>query len=733
MSYDSINQEISEKIAELKKKKKWDDVISILSGYNEAQQENIYIYLELCIAYRELRDYKKALNTLKKAEKNNLQSVWIHDNYSRIYFEKKLYAKAIRECLFAIKISDQSNKSFFVELLTIIKKQLETEHSNNKFLNISEINVDNLLEKVLDEQVNPNDINLEIDHQILPTECKSAFEALEQTNIPSESDANVKLIAYYLPQFHPIIENDEWWGAGFTEWTNVAQAIPYFKEHYQPHVPGEFGYYDLRLPEVREAQAKLAKEYGIYGFCYYYYWFEGRRLLERPLQEVLDSGKPDFPFCICWANENWSRRWDGSENEILVQQVHNEQTDEDFIHDVIPLFKDPRYIKVNGAPLLIVYRISLMPNPTQTAEIWREICAENGIPKIHLCMAETFGLTEPRQYGFDSSVQFPPHNMSADIENDNIEGLAEDFTGKVFDFENVIKDQVAKEIPAYKQFPGVMTAWDNTARKKKAGNIFTNSTPESYEVWLRGAIDRARQTLPAGEQLVFINAWNEWAEGTHLEPDRKHGRGYLEATRRALTGDSDWHLMLDYAEQLSKLAGETKKNFLADMRFALERLAKVNEQLLSTINISKGWSSMRPGLPSSWAELNCIKSGFSNLYSLNQYSSFEGQRVVVDSLQKLRLSGWSYHDARQVLKKDTPTYIVLESSNGKETFFSPILQRHEQAEIATLNKNPNILFSGIEALIDISMVSAGCYFIYIACRWEQRVIMTPFDVEIEIV
>jgi len=234
-----------------------------------------------------------------------------------------------------------------------------------------------------------------------------------QAVLPTIDPKDVKLIAYYLPQFHPIPENDEWWGPGFTEWTNVSQASPLFRDHYQPHIPGELGFYDLRLPEAREAQARLAREHGIYGFCYYYYWFAGRRLLERPLQEVLESGKPDFPFCICWANENWSRRWDGSEQEILVEQLHNEQTDVDFIRDVIPLFRDPRYIRIKGAPLLIIYRVSLIPEPSKTAARWREICAESGFPDIHLCMSETFGLTEPRQYGFDSSVQFPPHGVAA--------------------------------------------------------------------------------------------------------------------------------------------------------------------------------------------------------------------------------------------------------------------------------------------------------------------------------
>ncbi|MBV5301604.1 MAG: glycoside hydrolase family 99-like domain-containing protein [Methylococcales bacterium] len=326
----------------------------------------------------------------------------------------------------------------------------------------------------------------------------------------------------------------------------------------------------------------------------------------------------EMPFCICWANENWSRRWDGSENEILVQQVHNEQTDEDFIHDVIPLFKDSRYIKINSAPLLIVYRISLMPSPSQTAKVWREICAANGIPEIYLCIAETFGSNDPRPYGFNAAVQFPPHGMVAGLENDNIEDLAEGYTGKIYDFKNVIQYELARELPTYKQFPGVMLAWDNTARKKKSGNVFINSSPEAYEIWLRGAIDRVKQTLPEDEQFVFINAWNEWAEGTHLEPDQKNGRGYLEATRRALMGNSDWHTVLDYAEQLPELASEAKKHFLSDIRFALERLTKVNTLLLS-IDIPNFVATMRSGLPYSFVGLKHLESGVGTLERLNHY------------------------------------------------------------------------------------------------------------------
>lgn len=355
----------------------------------------------------------------------------------------------------------------------------------------------------------------------------------------------LKPIAFYLPQFHPIPENDEWWGRGFTEWTNVTKAKPLFKEHYQPRLPSDLGFYDLRLPEVRAAQADLAKSFGIHGFCYYHYWFNGKRLLDRPFQEVLDSKKPDFPFCLCWANESWSRRWDGSEKEVLMQQFYSEEDDRNHIKWLSKAFLDPRYIRINDKPLFLVYLAGQLPDPKRTAEIWREEAKRQGIPDLFLCRIETHNEKRepPELIGFDAAVEFQPDIMhfGRSLQQGrlwNIRrrfGLAEKIFGnwRIFDYPYVANRMMELPEPSYLRFPCVMPAWDNTARRGEAAFVLHNSTPEAYENWLRFVAKRVRAN-PNLNGHFFINAWNEWAEGAHLEPDRKWGHAYLEATSRVV-------------------------------------------------------------------------------------------------------------------------------------------------------------------------------------------------------
>ena len=343
---------------------------------------------------------------------------------------------------------------------------------------------------------------------------------------------DVGLIAFYLTQFHPIPENDRWWGKGFTEWTNVTKAEPLFHGHYQAHLPADLGFYDLRVREVRHEQIALARQYGIDGFCYHYYWFSGARILNRPLDDMMSDPSSDMPFCLCWANENWTRRWDGADDEILIGQKHLPTDDMDFIKSVTPFLNDTRYIRHNGAPFLIVYEPQRLPDPRKSARVWREHCQSVGVGEIHLCAALTNDNEDYARFGFDSGIQFPPHNHNCENVNDRLEFYTP-FHGNVVEYETLAESYLGREYPHSNVFRTVVPSWDQTPRVGSRAFITLNGTPSNYEYWLAESIRRTSQEFPGEERFVFINAWNEWAEGCHLEPDRRFGRGFLEATFRA--------------------------------------------------------------------------------------------------------------------------------------------------------------------------------------------------------
>ncbi|MES2502163.1 MAG: glycoside hydrolase family 99-like domain-containing protein [Pseudomonadota bacterium] len=343
-----------------------------------------------------------------------------------------------------------------------------------------------------------------------------------------------RLIAFYLTQFHPTPENDLWWGKGFTEWTNVTKAKPLFDNHYQPHLPSDFGFYDLRLRETRRDQIKSAKQYGIDGFCYHYYWFSGQRILNQPLDDMLIDSESDMPFCLCWANENWTRRWDAAEHEVLIAQKYLPDDDLNFIKSLVPFFNDNRYIRVDGKLYFIVYRPQHLPDAKKTLITWREYCRSIGLGEIHICAALTHGNECYSQYGFDSGVEFPPHNLKSANINDQLEFI-DAFKGNVLQYSTIAQSYIGHEYKDPNVFKTVFPSWDNTARTKERALVVLNGHPENYEYWLASTIDLAKKNK-SGEQLVFINAWNEWAEGCHLEPDRWHGHGFLEATLNAKMG-----------------------------------------------------------------------------------------------------------------------------------------------------------------------------------------------------
>jgi len=351
-------------------------------------------------------------------------------------------------------------------------------------------------------------------------------------------------VAIYLPQFHPIPENDTWWGKGFTEWTNVTKAQPLFRGHYQPHLPADMGFYDLRLAEVRQAQATLAKEHGIYGFCYYHYWFNGQRILEKPFEEVLASGKPDFPFMICWANENWTRSWDGQEKDVLLKQDYSFEDDLAHIRYLCRAFADCRYIRVAGKPIFAVYRPALFPDIQRTIEIWRKEAYRQGIGEIYLVYVQSFGMTcDPASIGFDAAIEFQPDfsNLPSpqsgrlrDWVSNKIEMKASAYAkNKIISYEAFVHRMMEKPRPPYKIFPGITPMWDNTARRKVNALVLDKSTPKLYGQWLRHIVQQFHP-YTSEENFIFLNAWNEWAEGNHLEPCLRWGRAYLEETKKVL-------------------------------------------------------------------------------------------------------------------------------------------------------------------------------------------------------
>ena len=366
------------------------------------------------------------------------------------------------------------------------------------------------------------------------------YRAPHQTHLPDPLPAT--LVAFYLPQFHPIPENDAWWGDGFTEWRNVTRALPQFEGHMQPRLPSTLGFYDLRLPDVMRRQMALAREHGIGAFCSYFYWFAGQTLLEQPLRQWLDDPSLDLPLCLCWANENWSRRWDGRADQVLIAQRHSPEDDLAFIAHIAPYLLDPRYLHVNGRPLLLVYRPGLLPEPAATAARWRQWCAAHDIGEIHLAYVQSFDNVDPRSIGFDSAVAFPPNNTSQRPITAQRRLLNPEFNGDVLDWRELAREAMARPDATYPLHPCVNPGWDNEPRRSGAGRIYVHASPRGYRDWLRHAIATARRREPEVKTpLVFINAWNEWAEGAVLEPDTRLGHAWLQATRAALCEPAPVH------------------------------------------------------------------------------------------------------------------------------------------------------------------------------------------------
>ncbi len=338
-----------------------------------------------------------------------------------------------------------------------------------------------------------------------------------------------RALAFYLPQFYPTTENDAWWGPGFTEWTNVVGAEPLFEGHYQPRLPGRLGFYDLRVPDVREQQAELASAHGIEGFCYWHYWFHGHRLLARPFDEVLESGTPALPFCLAWANQTWSRRWHGTggADDVLIEQTYSAQDDADHAAYLVRAFADPRYMKVDGHPLFLVYAPFDLPDPRRTTDTIREAAIQRGLPDPYLV---GLNLLRPdadtRPLGFDITLNFQPQFTAVPGAWDK--GL------KIYDYSIAVRNMFAQRRD-YPHHQTLIVGWDNTPRRREEGVVLINSNPDAFRRQLATLVESISHQEPE-HRLLFLNAWNEWAEGNYLEPDARHGTGWLEAVRAALCG-----------------------------------------------------------------------------------------------------------------------------------------------------------------------------------------------------
>ncbi|MDR3361944.1 MAG: glycoside hydrolase family 99-like domain-containing protein [Desulfovibrio sp.] len=372
--------------------------------------------------------------------------------------------------------------------------------------------------------------------QRIPDKHSAEFVGIRSTPV-RPSGGCPKAVAFYLPQFHPCKQNDEWWGKGFTEWTNVTKAVPLFLGHYQPHCPIDVGYYDLRVSEVMHRQVELARLYGLYGFCFHYYWFSGTRLLEKPLFAYHADKNLDFPFCLCWANEPWSRRWDGSENDLLIGQEFSKGDEYRFIADMLPFLRDERYIAVDGRPVVVIYRPHYWARAkvlTMTA-LMRQAVREHGLKDLYLVAALSHDFDgNPPDWGFDACVEFPPHGCGMTPYVKGLHFVNRNFTGTVFDARHLSMTSARSTPTEYTLFNTVFPAWDNTARKPDSAHIFHHTSPKLYKKWLKDALAYTCRRNSPHEQFVFINAWNEWGEGAHLEPDRKYGYAYLQATAEAL-------------------------------------------------------------------------------------------------------------------------------------------------------------------------------------------------------
>lgn len=346
-----------------------------------------------------------------------------------------------------------------------------------------------------------------------------------------------RLIAFYLPQFHEIPENNAWWGDGFTEWTNVRNAKPLFDGHDHPRQAGSLGEYDLTQAPIKAAQSELAMSAGIDGFCMYFYWFDGNRLLERPVDQWRADSRL-LPYCLSWANEAWTRRWDGKDHDVLMPQTYPEGFEARFFADALPHFRAPHYITHDGKPVLVVHRADLIPSPKSFSARMRSLAVAEGLAGLYLVAAETKRGIKAERLGFDATAEFPPvgANTFSSAYLRPLKGLRSNFNGRLMSYDAIARRYMRRRTARGVRHPGVMPGWDNTARRGSSATVYVGATPTMFRSWVNTAKSREFQAR-GRDGFVFINAWNEWAEGAYLEPDRSNGTAYLD-TLSGEIGDS---------------------------------------------------------------------------------------------------------------------------------------------------------------------------------------------------
>lgn len=541
------------------------------------------------------------------------------------------------------------------------------------------------------------------------------------TSIPDHTE----VIAFYLPQFYPFPENNKFWGQGYTEWTAVARAKPLYGGHNQPRQPSDLGFYDLRVPGHFRRQAELARQHGITAFCIYLYNFSGRFVMDQILTILRNEGPLPIRFFFCWANEPWTRRWDGAEHEVLIPQGHDLLTDSQMLISVLDLFDHPSYLKEAGRPLFAVYRAGIMEEPQILTRMWRELAREHGHPGLELLMVESFGDIDPRHTGFDASIQFPPHGLNASEISQLVE-VVDDFEGRIYDYAEAASSALSNlTLRQWPRFPGVMLEWDNTARRGLESHSFSNYSLSAFAAWLRAALDVAPSTSLGKQPRVFINAWNEWAEGTYLEPDAEHGMKPLEIVRSSVSEDrSPVSLLRSVIE--SPLVDEdwsTKRARLASLLQPLE--AQANVLRIAQHSWPKLMTTFHAVVPSkvSWdSYVDCVsKAGRGYIDWMN---GLVEEELHLGPGAVLRTDGWMVCGLCESASAlgDRGLWLADECGN---TWFAE-LSVYSRPDVAhAIGECTHPEWAGVRGDLSLGQLEQGSFELSLACRHVGHLVLVP--------